>query len=179
MAVIDADAHVLETNRTWEYMEGAEKAYRPQIVTSSNDAGVTGEYWLVDGRLHAKSDNVGHDTPEESREMSDIASRLKHMDEMGVSMQVLYPTIFLRPVTDKPEVEMALFKSYNRWLCDIWKAGHDRLRWAANTAPAEHGRVAEGAGLRAAARRLRRLRPRPHRRPPYQRPLLHPRSTRP
>ena len=131
MAVIDADAHVLETHRTWEYMEGAEKALRPQVVTSHTDSGGAGEYWLVDGRLHAKSDNVGRDTPEESREMSDVASRLRHMDEMGVSMQVLYPTIFLRPVTDKPEVEMALFKSYNRWLCDIWKAGRERLRWTA------------------------------------------------
>ena len=102
MAIIDADAHVLETHRTWEYMEGTDKAYRPQIVTSSDHAGGAGEYWLVDGRLHAKSDNVGHNTPEESREMSDVTSRLRHMDEMEVSMQVLYPTIFLRPVTDRP-----------------------------------------------------------------------------
>ncbi|MDE0028723.1 MAG: amidohydrolase family protein [Deltaproteobacteria bacterium] len=131
MAIIDADAHVLETNKTWEYMEGAEKAYRPQIVTAQNGTGDEGEYWLVDGRLYIKSDNVGKDTPEESREMADVSSRLRHMDEMGVAIQVLYPTIFLRPVTDKPEVELALFKSYNRWLCDIWKQGQDRLRWVA------------------------------------------------
>ncbi len=131
MAVIDADAHVLETNRTWEYMVGTEKAYRPQIVTAINDEGGTDEFWLVDGRLHAKSSNVGLNTPEESREMSDVASRLQHMDEMGVSIQVLYPTMFLRPITDKPEMELAIFKSYNRWLCDIWKVGGDRLRWAA------------------------------------------------
>ncbi len=131
MAIIDADAHVLETQKTWEYMEGAEKAYRPRIVTAQNGTGGEGEYWLVDGRLHLKSDNVGKDTPAESREMADVSSRLQHMDEMGVSVQVLYPTIFLRPVTDKPEVERALFKSYNRWLCDIWKQGQNRLRWVA------------------------------------------------
>ena len=29
MPTIDADAHVLETEQTWEYMDGADKKYRP------------------------------------------------------------------------------------------------------------------------------------------------------
>lgn len=131
MTVIDADAHVLETNRTWEYMAGPEKKYRPQIVKPENGNAAGEEYWLVDGRLYVKSVNVGHDTPEASREMSDVAARIRHMDEMGVTMQVLYPTIFLRPITARPEIDLAISKSYNRWLADIWKMGKDRLAWAA------------------------------------------------
>jgi predicted TIM-barrel fold metal-dependent hydrolase len=53
------------------------------------------------------------------------------MDELQVDVQVLYPTVFLRPFTTKPEVELALCRSYNRWLADIWKEGRGRLRWVA------------------------------------------------
>ena len=50
MLRIDADAHVLETEKTWEYMEGAERKFRPQVV-GSNDGSSADEYWLVDGTL--------------------------------------------------------------------------------------------------------------------------------
>jgi predicted TIM-barrel fold metal-dependent hydrolase len=53
------------------------------------------------------------------------------MDELEVDVQVLYPTIFLRPFTRRPEVELAVTRSYNRWLVDIWKQAPERLRWAA------------------------------------------------
>jgi predicted TIM-barrel fold metal-dependent hydrolase len=63
--------------------------------------------------------------------MRDVATRIKHMDELGVGIQVLYPTLFLIPLTPRPEVELALCRSYNRWLADIWKQEQERLRWAA------------------------------------------------
>ena len=130
MLTIDADAHVLETEKTWEYMDGAHKNYRPKQVGSS-DGDSKDEYWLVDGTLRLKSGNVGRNTPQASREMRDVATRLKHMDELGVTIQVLYPTLFLIPLTPRPEVELALCRSYNRWLAGIWKQAQERLRWAA------------------------------------------------
>jgi predicted TIM-barrel fold metal-dependent hydrolase len=129
MLTIDADAHVLETEQTWEYMDGADRKYRPQIVGSNGDA--KSEYWLVDGTLRLKSGNVGRNTPQAARELSDVPARLKHMDELGVNIHVLYPTLFLIPLTPRPEVELALCRSYNRWLADIWKQAKERLRWAA------------------------------------------------
>jgi predicted TIM-barrel fold metal-dependent hydrolase len=39
--------------------------------------------------------------------------------------------LFLRPLTQRPNVEIALCQSYNRWLADIWSKGQNRLRWAA------------------------------------------------
>jgi len=131
MAIIDADAHVLETERTWDYMLEAERSMRPRIVATPGDAASGGESWLVDGTTIGKARNVGHETPKESREMDDIQARLKHMDELAVDVQVLYPTIFLRPFTRRPEVELAVTRSYNRWLIDIWKQAPERLRWAA------------------------------------------------
>jgi len=47
----------------------------------------------------------------ERAELLDIDARLAHMDELGVDIQVLYPTLFLRPVTTRAEVEAALYKS--------------------------------------------------------------------
>ncbi|HKA33561.1 MAG TPA: amidohydrolase family protein [Candidatus Binatia bacterium] len=129
MAIIDADAHVLESEHTWDYMLDSERVFRPKIVATPNDADSGGESWLVDGRLHGKARNVGGDTPRESREMADIAARIQHMDELEVDVQVLYPTMFLRPYTRRPEVELGLVRSYNRWLTDIWKRAPDRLRW--------------------------------------------------
>src|SRR5690349_568743 len=83
------DAHVLETEKTWEYIDGAERKYRPQIVgATSGDS--KDEYWLVDGTLRLKSGNVGRNTPQASREMRDVSTRLKHMDDLGVTIQVLY-----------------------------------------------------------------------------------------
>ena len=34
------------------------------------------------------------------------------------------------PATDRAAVEVALCKSWNRWLADIWKQGRGRLRWS-------------------------------------------------
>ena len=131
MAVIDSDAHVLETEHTWDYMLESERPMRPRIVPTPNDPASGGESWLLDGTYIGKARNVGHDTSKAAREMADIEARITHMDELDIDIQVLYPTIFLRPFTRRPEVELAVTRSYNRWLIDIWKAAPDRLRWVA------------------------------------------------
>ncbi|HUK41750.1 MAG TPA: amidohydrolase family protein, partial [Candidatus Acidoferrales bacterium] len=131
MAVIDSDAHVLETERTWDYMLESERALRPRIVATPDNPASGGESWFIDGIYIGKGRNVGYDTAKASREMDDISARLKHMDELDVDVQVLYPTIFLRPYTRRPDLELAVTRSYNRWLIDIWKAAPERLRWVA------------------------------------------------
>jgi predicted TIM-barrel fold metal-dependent hydrolase len=130
MVKIDADAHVLETEKTWEYMEGTDRKYRPQIV-GCTDGSSNDEYWLVDGTLRLKSRNVGKNTPMASRELRDVTVRLKHMDELGVDIQVIFPTIFIIPLTQRAEIELALCRSYNRWMGDIWRQAQERLRWVA------------------------------------------------
>lgn len=130
MATIDSDAHVIETESTWDFMTESEAQFRPQIVGAVNPGGAATTYWLIDGRLHART-NVGKETPRGAREMSDIEKRLAHMDELGVDIQVLYPTLFLTPLSHRAEIQVAVYRSYNRWLAEIWKKAPDRLRWAA------------------------------------------------
>ena len=138
MPTIDADAHVIETPRTWDYIEGPHKKYTPMVVTRSSGAeerGLQGnlvqEFWVVDGRLKSKEVNIGLETTPDAREMRDIEARLRHMDELEIDVQVLYPTLFLSPCTINPDVEYALCRSYNRWLADIWQEAPTRLRWVA------------------------------------------------
>ncbi len=128
---IDADAHVIETERTWDYMEGRDSKFQPLTVTATSGPDSGKRFWVIDGKIVPRDGNIGKDVPEASREMLDIESRLRHMDKLEVEVQVLYPSIFLRPLTARPEVELALCRSYNRWLSDIWRKGEGRLRWAA------------------------------------------------
>ena len=130
MLTIDADAHVIECEKTWDYLEGSDKRYRPVPIQVDMPTGKKQNFWIIGGRLIGGRDNIGQDTARESREMANIDSRLKHMDEIGTGVQVLYPTLFLRPVTDNPRIELALCRSYNRWMADIWSKAKERLRWA-------------------------------------------------
>lgn len=128
---IDADAHVIETERTWEYMEGRDAQYKPSTLVVPDGGRSQGRFWAIDGMLVPRGGNEGPEVSPESREMADIAARLRHMDELEVDVQVLFPSLFLRPLTRRPEVEAALCRSYNRWLADIWRQSGGRLRWAA------------------------------------------------
>lgn len=128
MAVIDSDAHVVESEQTWDYIPASQQHCKP--VTAQGHAQGGGESWSIDGRVINKGPVNVTETERALREMVDIDGRLRHMDELGTDIQVLFPTIFLRPVTERAEVELALCKSYNRWLADIWDKGKDRLRWA-------------------------------------------------
>ncbi len=142
MATIDADAHVVESARTWDYLDPADVQYRPSVVRPAGDGRA---YWFIDGKIRglsrpvltavdfaALSRRAGRrmDTPDELGEAENVPARLRHMDELGIDRQVLYPTMFIEQIADRAEVEVALCKAYNRWLADIWSESHDRLRWA-------------------------------------------------
>lgn len=141
--VIDADAHVVETDRTWDYLDPADEKYRPKLEVDPNDP-FRGA-WVING-VHnpalvrkftddqivalSKKQDRNMATPQAAREMADIGLRLKHMDDLGIDVQVLFSTIWLTSLTEEPDAEAALTRSWNRWLTEIWKASNNRLRWA-------------------------------------------------
>jgi len=129
MLTIDSDSHVIETDRTWDYMDKADLQFRPVRLTQTVPPNEEREFWLIDGRIFP-IDKVPA-MPAGACEMLDIGARLRHLDELGIDWQILYPTLFVAPVTQRPEVELALCKSYNRWVADIGGKGKGRLRWAA------------------------------------------------
>ena len=133
MAIIDADTHVDETEDTWEYMEEADRQFKPTTAypSKTNPALPPTRYWLIDGRRQLRfiRDDEESGTVVESRELLDVRVRLKHMDELGTDIQVMYPTLFLMEATERPEVSTALRRSYNRWLADRCGQSNGRLRW--------------------------------------------------
>ncbi len=139
MRAIDADAHIDENEQTWEYLDEAERSLKP-ISFSLPDSEPVGpqdgrrhNLWLIAGqaRLRRFRSDQKSGTTRDTRELIDVDARLRHMDQLGIEAQVLFPTTFLHAVTSRPEVELALCKTYNRWLAERTKASHGRLQWVA------------------------------------------------
>jgi Amidohydrolase len=129
MGAIDADAHVIETVQTWSYLEKDERRFAPQLMTQSsgaellsNEGTAVRDFWVIEGRAHGKDRNVGTNTSQESREMLKVETRLAHMDELGIETQVLYPTLFLRPIVQEAERERALG---DRYFHPLWRMSED------------------------------------------------------
>src|SRR5437867_13196025 len=69
MATIDADAHVVESEHTWDYMDPADRKYRPVLVAPDGthedrpvrsilDTGSARSYWLIDGKIRGLARTV-------------------------------------------------------------------------------------------------------------------------
>ncbi len=144
MPVVDADTHVVETEHTWDFLDPDEEKYRPTVVAPRGQEGRF--FWMVDGKIRGLARTAvtaqdvkkleqltgrTMDAPEAARTGENVQVRLEHMDRLGVDVQVMWPTIFLERVADKPEAEAAICRSYNRWLASIYAEGKDRLRWMA------------------------------------------------
>ena len=121
-------------------MEPGDRKYRPVLLDSRDDP--ERQYWIVDGEFWGAARFSGRDykklsqaagrdmeAPRETREMEDIQRRLAHMDELGIDVQVLYPSIFITAGTTRPEIDVAICRGYNRWLAHIWQQSAGRLPW--------------------------------------------------
>jgi predicted TIM-barrel fold metal-dependent hydrolase len=146
---IDADSHVYEVDETWNYLPKKFQSRKPLTITiPRKDApymGVDNSFWLIDGKAiqwtwgrgtvqvgcpltseHAlrKAYGTGHQS------LMDVPMRLKAMDNAGIDVQVIYPTLFLVPLTDDDDFETALTVSYNTWIAERC-ALSPRLKWVA------------------------------------------------
>jgi predicted TIM-barrel fold metal-dependent hydrolase len=139
MTVIDADAHVIESSVTWDYLAGDDKRYAPLTLqqtsgafSATNRGNLNKHWWMFETHVQPAEQNINtEDTAAESRELKKVASRIAHMDELSIDVQVLYPTIFLSPCARDAAAEFALYHAYNQWLAAIWRQAPTRLRWAA------------------------------------------------
>ncbi len=133
MPVIDADTHVDETEATWDFLEPGEEEFRPttEFPANPDPSRFPARYWRIDGRRQLRfirgDESTG--TTVETRELLDVEARLRAMDELGVDVHVIYPTLMLVEFTERPELERALRRSYNRWLADRSDKSRGRLRW--------------------------------------------------
>jgi hypothetical protein len=79
----------------------------------------------MEEEMEERSKQLGRDlvTPIGAREGDDVERRMRHLDRLGIDVQVMIHTLWTVPVTDHPEVELALCKSWNRWVAEMWRLG--------------------------------------------------------
>ncbi len=117
LQVIDADAHIVEGDSLWDSLEGQDKRFRPSRVIEPDGDNAAREFWLVDGVLRRLMPAYSQ-VPNEVRDLTDVPGRIRKMDEMGVDVQVIYPTYFLAPCALRTEVLVALCRGFNRFLAN-------------------------------------------------------------
>lgn len=140
LTVVDADTHVDETEDTWASLAGSRyEKYMPVTTHLPPEAekrfgfrGQASRMWVVEGRMQSRAvrDEVNHPL-RVYRELDDVLGRLADMDKMGVGIQVIFPTFFIRYSTTIAEAEWALATAYNRWLAEKCASTSGRLQWTA------------------------------------------------
>jgi len=121
--VIDADAHLVETEDSWNYLEGSDKKFKPQLFQS--DENPSTKLWILDGKpigfrkptltemeLKALQKETGRtlETSQNARELRDVELRLQHMDKLGIEVQILLIRCGLRAwrISRKPRLRCVL-----------------------------------------------------------------------
>ena len=140
--MIDSDSHVIENESTWAYLGPSEEPFRPRLVESATEPGQ--QCWLLDGKevgfrprdrteheLVELSESTGREmrTSTGARELTRADQRLEQMDQVGIDVQVMHNSLWLSQVTVNPDAELALCRSYNRWMGNTWAQDKERLGW--------------------------------------------------
>src|SRR5206468_7371157 len=176
---VDADGHVLEPRNTWvDYLEPEfrDRAIRMDVDEDGNEVLLIDDTPLesMRGRL-ASLGGIELDPAEAlalGKELRyedgcppggyDPAARLKVMDDEGIDIALLYPTVGIcweGAVTD-PALATAYTRAYNRYIVDF--CSHDPVRLvpvAHISLIDEHGAVEEAARAREAGCRAIYLSP--------------------
>lgn len=147
LRIIDADSHIEEVPEIWDHLDAAFQARRPFPVTLEKNIGHTNlnAFWYIDGAAVPKLEGPGTiliATPPTStyarskpftvgsQGLTDVDARLKDLDDFGLDVQVIYPTLFLANVTDDLAFEAALMRAYNSYLAQACGKAPARLKWA-------------------------------------------------
>jgi predicted TIM-barrel fold metal-dependent hydrolase len=147
--IIDADTHISEGAAMWALLDQAMQPRRPVLLSVPEDTwyGNRNAFWLIDGHIYPKPAGKGSfalvtpseqkvqegrkDSTVQSREMTDIKTRLADMDKLNTAAQIVYPTLFLVYNTKDTELELALCRAYNRFLAQACAQAPARIKWVA------------------------------------------------
>jgi predicted TIM-barrel fold metal-dependent hydrolase len=144
--IIDADTHVVESERIWDYFPESMKSRKPaSLLYTDPETGRQRTRWLIDGTVIPKPDGKGGQalqTPPayeeelagrawQTKALWDIDTRLEEATAMGVETQIVFPTLFIAHLTFDAELDVALAQAYNRFMANAYEQGKGRLRWVA------------------------------------------------
>ncbi|MGE0386551.1 MAG: amidohydrolase family protein [Gammaproteobacteria bacterium] len=126
MHFVDSDAHVIETEATWDFLDPAERDLRPRVANAC--------WWIEDQCIPLEDPTIQSYIdayPPGSVTMTDPTARVARMDALGVDVQVLFSTLWVNYEFGDAMLEAALARSYNRWMAEVTAASRGRLRWTA------------------------------------------------
>ena len=93
---VDADSHIIEGEHTWDFLEPAERRFRP-VVTEIADTD-RGRYWVMEPQSRDirifNADFADKSISEGVRDLTDPKARVAKLDELGIDVQVIYPSFF-------------------------------------------------------------------------------------
>ncbi len=130
--IVDVNGHHLELAsyaQIVEYIEDpvlrAQAKY--QGYGSGGITAPTGSYQDLTGRVTRQDGR--RKEPMVPNQHRDITLTKRWMDAIGIDLVCLFPTPMLGlGFTPRPEVEVALARAYNHWLCDVVLAAEPRIR---------------------------------------------------
>jgi predicted TIM-barrel fold metal-dependent hydrolase len=137
--VMDCDAHVMEPDEMWvDYIEAAYRDRAPRRVATN------GHSWAqmhVDGQpiyinypgelVAAFQDRIIKGYGDGFRNGFDAASHVRAMDQQGVDLAYLYPSLGLGVIAIDGQdagLAYAINRAYNNWLVDFCSYAPERLR---------------------------------------------------
>ena len=120
--IVDTDSHHYETEafkEIAEYIDDPVMRYEAKFQGHSRGGftSETGSYQEIAGRITRYPERKNEKVP--TTKHRDLTLMERWMDAMGVDMAVMFPTPMLN-LSNCPriQVEVAMAKAYNRWLCD-------------------------------------------------------------
>lgn len=145
LPIIDADGHVFEPFSMWR--ERLPEEFHDRMWQRVRDVDgheqvlfygrPTNMEWTVGtlctpGGLSADHGRLDFDLDDCDRGVDDPARRVELMDEQGIAVSVLFPTMTLG-LDDIPDVDFrhAYARAYNSWISDFCSHDPTRLRWGA------------------------------------------------
>lgn len=145
MGFIDCDSHVLENEDTWSYLSASDLQYKPiKVALPEAPPGavkrapappvsiwLVGDTWVTAAPLNGNMRNNANTYEDGVGIMTNNAGRIEDMDTLGIDVQLLLSTFFLGVELENPAAEIALSRSYNRWLADhVEPQYRQRMPWA-------------------------------------------------
>ena len=134
--IVDVDSHHYESEAIDEILEYMDDPVIQQLARSSRQATAKGGgalsiggvgYQDMGGRIMRYSVRGLEKTPQGTQR--DISLTRRWMDAIGINVAVMFPTPMLQlGLHPQVEVEVALARAYNRWLCERVLAHEPRIR---------------------------------------------------
>lgn len=131
--IVDVDAHHYETEAFSEIADYIDdpvlrREAKFQGMARGGIASMDGSYQEMTGRITRYPERRGEKVPPQPHR--DITLMYRWMDALRVDVACMFPTPMLNIVTcPRIEVEVALARAYNRWLCDnILESENGRLK---------------------------------------------------